>query len=45
MAVRNVVQKEDEILRKKSKEVTVFDKKLEDLLDDMWETMYANNGM
>ena len=45
MAVRNVVQKEDELLRKKSKEVKVFDKKLEELIDDMWDTMYANNGM
>lgn len=45
MALREVVQIGDEILRKKSKPVTVFDKKLEDLIDDMWETMYANNGM
>lgn len=45
MALREVVQIGDEILRKKSKPVTVFDKKLEDLIDDMWETMFANNGM
>ena len=45
MALREVVQIGDEILRKKSKPVTVFDKKLEDLIDDMWQTMYANNGM
>lgn len=45
MALREVVQIGDDILRKKSKSVTVFDKKLEDLIDDMWQTMYANNGM
>ncbi len=45
MAVRNVIQKEDELLRMRSKEVKVFDKKLRDLIDDMWDTMYANNGM
>ncbi len=45
MALREVVQIGDDILRKKSKPVTVFDKKLEDLIDDMWQTMYANNGM
>ena len=45
MAIRNVVQMDDELLRKTSKVVKNFDKGLEDLLDDMWETMYANNGM
>ena len=45
MAVREVIQKSDELLRKTSKEVKVFDETLEDLIDDMWETMYLNNGM
>ena len=45
MAIRNVVQMDDELLRKICKVVKNFDKALEDLLDDMWETMYANNGM
>ena len=45
MALREVVQVGDDVLRKVSKPVVVFDKKLEDLIDDMWETMYANNGM
>lgn len=45
MAIRNVVQMEDELLRKKSKVVKKFDENLEQLLDDMWETMYKNNGM
>ena len=45
MAVREVLQVGDDLLRKTSKEVKVFDEKLEDILDDMWETMYAFNGM
>lgn len=45
MAVREVIQKSDILLRKTSKEVKVFDEKLEQLIDDMWETMYANDGM
>lgn len=45
MAVREVIKEGDELLRKKCKEVKVFDSRLEDILDDMWETMYTNNGM
>ena len=45
MAVREVLQVGDDLLRKTSKEVKVFDEKLEDIIDDMWETMYAFNGM
>ena len=45
MALREVVQVGNDVLRKTSKPVTVFDSRLEDLIDDMWETMYANNGM
>lgn len=44
MAIRNVVQIGDEILRKKSKPVREFDEKLWELLDDMRETMNKNNG-
>ena len=44
MAIRNVVQIGDEILRKKSKPVREFDEKLWELLDDMKETMLKNNG-
>lgn len=44
MAIRNVVQIGDEILRKKSKPVREFDEKLWNLLDDMKETMIKNNG-
>ncbi len=45
MAVRDVIQKSDLLLRKTSKEVKVFDEKLEQLIDDMWDTMYTNDGM
>ena len=45
MAIRNVVQVGDEILRKKSKPVKEFDEKLWELLDDMRETMNKNDGV
>ena len=45
MAIRNVVKVGDEVLRKKSKPVKDFDENLWQLLDDMKETMYQNNGM
>ncbi len=45
MAIRNVVQVGDEILRKKSKVVREFDEKLWELLDDMRETMNKNDGV
>ncbi len=45
MAIRKVVKEGDELLRKKSKPVKTFDRELWNLLDDMWDTMYANDGM
>ncbi len=45
MATRTIVTEEDEILRKKSREITTFDKRLWDLLDDMAETMEKANGV
>lgn len=44
MALRQIRLREEEILRKKCKEVKVFDDKLKSLLDDMAETMYHHNG-
>ena len=44
MAKRKIVTSEDEILRKKSRPVTEFNEKLGQLLDDMTETLYAQNG-
>ena len=45
MALRNLRFNGDEILRKKSKEVTVIDNKIKTLLDDMLDTMYENDGV
>ena len=45
MAIRFIRKGQDEILRKKSREVTVFDNRLHQLLDDMADTMHAANGV
>lgn len=45
MAIRKVVKIGNEILRKKSKPVRSFDEDLWQLLDDMKETMYKNDGI
>lgn len=45
MAIRKVVKIGEEGLRKKSKPVKDFDESLWELLDDMKETMIANDGM
>ncbi|MBQ8749233.1 MAG: peptide deformylase [Clostridia bacterium] len=44
MAIRTIVVEGDDILRKVSKPVTKFDKKLWELLDDMRDTMRVSNG-
>lgn len=45
MAIREIRVKGDEILYKKCKEVTKFDKKLHILLDDMYDTMKKYEGV
>lgn len=45
MATRKVVLKEDPILRKQSRVVTKFDERLWELLDDMADTMYEDDGV
>lgn len=45
MAIRQIRTEEDEVLRKRSKEVKVFDEALGVLLDDMADTMYEQNGV
>ncbi len=45
MAKRNIRLKNDEILRKKCKEVNEITPSVLQLLDDMAETMYAANGV
>lgn len=44
MALRNIRILGDEILKKHSKEVTEMTPKIEELIDDMFETMYDANG-
>lgn len=45
MALRNIVKFGEDTLRKKSRDVVVFDKKLWDLLDDLAQTMHESNGV
>lgn len=45
MAIRKIFQEDNDILFKKCREVTVFDKKLSDLIDDMYETMRKADGV
>ncbi len=45
MALRNLRYEGDEILRKRSREVVVVDDRIKTLMNDMVETMYANEGV
>jgi peptide deformylase len=45
MAVRTIVTTPDPVLRRKAKKVTVFDKDLQTLIDDMIETMRQAPGV
>ena len=45
MAIRNLRLEGDEILKKKSREVEVIDKKIKTLIEDMIETMHKYNGV
>ncbi|MBQ7740622.1 MAG: peptide deformylase [Eubacterium sp.] len=45
MALRNIVKVGDPILKKKSRVVEKFDERLSTLIDDMFETMYNENGV
>jgi peptide deformylase len=45
MAVRPIVQADDPLLRKKSKKVKRFGRALQNLIDDMVETMHAVHGL
>ena len=45
MAIRNIVQVGDEVLRKKSFEVTDFGEKTAQLLDDMRDTLIKSEGV
>ncbi|MEE1026597.1 MAG: peptide deformylase [Acutalibacteraceae bacterium] len=45
MAIRNIVEKGDPVLRKISRSVLNFDEKLATLIDDMIETMHNAEGV
>lgn len=45
MAIRNLRLDGDEILLKKSREVEVIDERIQELIDDMIETMHKYNGV
>ena len=45
MAIRIIRQEGDEILKKKSREVEVIDDKLQELIEDMIETMHQKDGV
>ena len=45
MAIRNIRLEGDEILKKKSKPVDEINEKILTLIDDMFETMYSQNGV
>jgi peptide deformylase len=45
LAIRNILRGTESILRKKSRDVTVFDKRLHQLLDDMAETLTEASGL
>jgi len=45
MAIRNIFKEGEPILRKKAREVEVFDARLHQLLDDMKETLHVAEGV
>ncbi len=45
MALRNIVKFGDSILTKKSRKVEKFDERLSILIDDMFDTLYNENGV
>lgn len=45
MAIRQIREEGDEILKKKSREVELIDDKIQVLIDDMIETMHKFNGV
>ena len=45
MAIRKIREEGDEILKKKSRQVEEINDKIQELIDDMLETMYKANGV
>ena len=44
MGIRNIRKDDDEILRKRSKEVDIIDDKVRELIKDMMDTMHKFDG-
>ena len=44
MAIRNIIQEGDEILRKNCRKITEFNPRLHQLLDDMRDTLINADG-
>lgn len=44
MAIRNIVRHGDDVLTKKCRKVEVFDQRLSDLIDDLFDTLYDSGG-
>ena len=45
MALRNIVEEGDDILRKRAREVTEIDQRIRTLVEDMAETMISSHGV
>ena len=45
MAIRNIVKYGDDVLTKKCLKVEVFDQRLSDLVDDLFDTLYDSGGV
>lgn len=45
MSIRKICTYPDPILREKNEDVNTFDNELKIIIDDMWETMYASDGL
>ncbi|DAB22419.1 TPA: peptide deformylase, partial [Candidatus Gastranaerophilales bacterium HUM_21] len=45
MSIKKIVKYGDETLRRKSKEVSKVSKKIQTLVHDLLDTMYAQNGV
>lgn len=45
MAIRNIVKHGDDVLTKNCRKVEAFDKRLSDLIDDLFDTLYESGGV
>lgn len=45
MAVRNIVKYGDDVLTKKCRTIEKFDERLETLIEDLFDTLYASGGV